>query len=180
MKETTARSASGWSHSYDWFGPTSQPTRRNRRPGIWNVPAQKSPKTMEELQSLIQNKSAITRYIRVRCPDCGAVATNGEFPLSPKQFHRQTPHLHPLRIAALPGRTPPHGFSETRQLQAYAKRERSARDMLQRGMQPIESKIKPDDRHGYARYPLATYINRHYKRRLDLLIADECHQYKAI
>ncbi|MCA9994330.1 MAG: hypothetical protein KDE56_01205, partial [Anaerolineales bacterium] len=32
---------------------------------------------------------------------------------------------------------------------------------------------------GYAKMPLATYINRRYKRRLDLLLADECHMFKA-
>jgi len=43
---------------------------------------------------------------------------------------------------------------------------------------PLYQDIR-DKRGNNARYPLATYINRKYKRYVDLLIADECHQFKG-
>ncbi len=86
LKETAARSATGWNHAYNWFGPTTQPTRTKNDAWDLETESKASPKSATEVKLLIQAESAMTKYIRVRCPDCGNVISHMGLPMSPQNF----------------------------------------------------------------------------------------------
>jgi 16S rRNA G966 N2-methylase RsmD len=109
----------------------------------------------------------------VRCPRCGALATDRQgFGLDPLRFERSAKPLtcrcgEPLfQFERLRSRVPtPSGFHTYVENEAVLCGKRRA---------PLH---RPTTK---ARYPLARYIRRHHAGQVDLLLADEVHQFKGM
>lgn len=180
MKETSARMASGWSHAFDWLGPASMTTRSRNAPWNFECHGALAPTDSETLHSVLSADAPLCRRLRVRCPGCGAVIPDGNGgAASPATFQNKQ-----LKCPAC--RAPLHQDTRRRSksqqpgsFARYVRREKAVRQAQSHGRRPSADHPSPNDLHGYARYPLATYILRHYAGRLDLLLADECHQFKG-
>ncbi|MCB8944528.1 MAG: hypothetical protein H6658_12330 [Ardenticatenaceae bacterium] len=135
MKETTARSGSGWEHAVDYVGPRRLKTRGPKDEvtylGNDKFPYKKS------------NAAALTYQLShgMCCPVCGKPATTGDLMLGPEHF-------------------------------------KSAKVFCDHCHSPMWQDTRFGEA-GKAKYPLATYIKKRYKKQLDMLIADECHQFKG-
>ncbi|MCO5205653.1 MAG: DUF6094 domain-containing protein [Anaerolineae bacterium] len=218
LKETTARSASGWEHAYDWCGPVRQQPAKQGSPAqataasalvnaFWEHAAafRKLPDEAQQTFTVPIRRGDQTRHVRyialwrylttrrrICDPTTGAAVTMGDRPITPADFRRKqlTQQGNPL-------------YSATRRRSAKQEAERiTLTDALQRQNQmqvPIRAGLEPygngprisTDAHGLepvplcpfasgsAKWPLATYIKQRYAGRLDLLIADEAHEYKG-
>lgn len=169
LSTSCAKLGSGWEHAYTTWLPGRE---------TWQKYG--AHLATEARERLIQK--ALRRHF-VRCPHCHAIQTDSEGNiLSPSQFDqsrkkqfctacRGTLHQFQRRNQQQPG-----SFAE------YARRERLIRqamaspypwdkDVLTAGAFP-----SPD---GYARWPLADVIFRHYHGQIDLAIFDEVHELKG-
>ena len=192
LKQTTARSASGWEHAYDYGGPAihnygSQGYSDIERPWgkvlsarkLMDLPAEKRPFTEHQIHALQQRG--------IRCPVCGATQFLSGRPLTVNELKTAT------RICSNEKcRSPLYQFTRRRSdsqirgsFKLYAKRERIIRTYTDKG-QPVPfhelqywhgSMVK--DTFGYGKVPLAGYIKKRAKGKLDLLLVDEVHQYKG-
>ena len=192
LKQTTARSASGWEHAYDYGGPAShnygsQGYSDIKRPWgqvlsarkLMDLPAEKRPFTEHQIHALQQRG--------IRCPVCGATQFLSGRPLTVNELKTAT------RICSNEKcRSPLYQFTRRRSdsqirgsFKLYAKRERIIRSYTDKG-QPVPfhelqywhgSMVK--DTFGYGKVPLAGYIKKRAKGKLDLLLVDEVHQYKG-
>ncbi|MCP5036453.1 MAG: hypothetical protein GY945_02520, partial [Rhodobacteraceae bacterium] len=71
MKETTARSATGWSHAFNWFGPTTMPTRSKDDAWEFTRSSTLAPQSEIDYIALAEQENKMTKYVRARCPTCG-------------------------------------------------------------------------------------------------------------
>jgi hypothetical protein len=204
LKQTSARSASGWEHAYDYLGPAAHNhgskgfTHVRRWWGGAMSPAapaasvakdgQAAPVLLKRPFSARQLQAILERGIR--CPECGTQQQVNGRPLAPAELKSarrfcDNPACHsPLfqftrRRDAQPDDGRGEGFKR------YAERERAVRHLFMQGRGvPFQeltywsgSRLK--DAFGYAKVPLAGYIKKRARGRLDLVLVDECHQYKA-
>jgi hypothetical protein len=187
LKQTTARSASGWEHAYDYGGPASHNYGSkgfvdvNRPWGtvlsarqLLNVPTEERPFTERQIRALQQRG--------VHCPVCGETQFTGGRPLAVSELKSATRSCSNDRC-----RSPLFQFTRRRSdsqtrgsFQLYAKREQAARDAIAAGRPNQLAPIVPHDFFGYGKVPLAAYIKKRARSRLDLLIVDEVHQYKSV
>ena len=137
MKETSARSGSGWEHALDFVGPRRLKTRSRKQP-VTYLGRKQFPVTDN-------NAKALTYQMErgIRCPTCGTKQMKGDTMMMVTDLT-------------------------------------SAKDVC--GNPQCRQPLWQDTRYGEggkAKYPLATYIKKRYKSQLDMLIADECHQFKG-
>lgn len=192
LKQTAARSASGWEHAYDYGGPASHShgskgTGDIRR--VWGrllsvrqvmeLAAEKRPFTEKQILAIQQRG--------IRCPVCGAPQFISGRPLMVRELKSATRVCSSEKC-----RSPLYQFTRRRSdsqirgsFRLYAERERRIRRYTSQG-QPVPlpelekwhgSAVK--DTFGYGKVPLAGYIKKRSKGQLDLLIVDEVHQYKG-
>lgn len=170
MKETTARAGSGWVHAYNYMGTmVTKPRTQNQRLTILKSgPFLDPKKPIPEYRMAAVQALAKTRFIR--CPKCNAKQTDKDgVPYS---------HLNFANAKLSCSRCDSPLYMDSR-------RRTDKQGMTQfktyewRGNNPDAVAFGHDANLGYAKYPLATYIKRKYKGMIDMLIADECHQYKA-
>jgi 16S rRNA G966 N2-methylase RsmD len=179
LSHSKAKLASGWHHSYDWW----QPSEAQRRAYAAQAQARHGGEWEARLAAAFLKYS---HWRGVRCPDCGASQRDAEgLPLLPAdveqrrakstccacgaplyQFDRQrTKHQAPGSFrASLECEVP---------VQQPTADEGSQESLFGLAMPPGP---KPA---GLARWPLARYLRQHYGGRLELLIADEAHHFKA-
>ncbi|MBK8129292.1 MAG: DEAD/DEAH box helicase family protein [bacterium] len=178
MKETTARSASGWMHTYhSRMGPIvhKQRTKEGAYELIHATKLAQTKTAKNALPTQLFNRLHNLREKRhVRCPTCGHIPTDEEnIELSAAHFTNKQYYCPKCRKALYQDSRTYTAKQKPTTFRQYAWREAA---FLQDN--PTYH-VTPPTNEGYARYPLAAYIKRHYKGKLDMLIADECHQYKA-
>ncbi|MCZ7673806.1 MAG: DUF6094 domain-containing protein [Chloroflexi bacterium] len=193
LKQTTARSASGWEHAYDYGGPASHNYGSRgysdiERPWgqvlsarkLMDLPVEKRPFTEHQIHALQQRG--------IRCPVCGTTQFLSGRPLTVNELKTATRVCSNEKC-----RSPLYQFTRRRSdsqirgsFKLYAERERIIRSYTNKG-QPVPfhelqkwhgSTVR--DTFGYGKVPLAGYIKKRSKGRLDLLLVDEVHQYKGI
>jgi hypothetical protein len=189
LKQTTARSASGWEHAYDYGGPASHNYGSKgysdiERPWgkmlsarkLMDLPVEERPFTEHQIHALQQRG--------IRCPVCGETQFLSGRPLTVNELKTAT------RVCSNETcRSPLYQFTRRRSdsqirgsFKLYAQRERIIRSYTDKG-QPVPfhelehwhgSAVK--DTFGYGKVPLAGYIKKRGKGKLDLLLVDEVHQ----
>ncbi len=158
MKETTARAASGWAHAYNWFGPVIQKTRK-RGSDLQLLEHSKHIKPLANTGFYIHPGK--TPKI-LTCPTCGAtIHDRNGLPITSLFFQRK-------QITCTKCKSP-----------LYQSERRQSGSQHRGAIHHTINGALPKERHGYAKYPLATYILNRHKGKIDLLLADECHQFKA-
>jgi hypothetical protein len=191
LKQTTARSASGWEHAYDYGGPASHNCGSKGYSDVqrlWGQLLEARPPEDEAEQAALKRpftgrQSDFMKRRGLRCPVCGAIQFLNDRPLTLHDLKTATRKCSNVACAS-----PLYQFTRRRSqsqergsFKLYAQRERAIRAALADGRQPLRlAGPLPRDRHGYAKTPLAGYIKKRAKGRLDLLIIDETHQYKGI
>ncbi|WP_420640483.1 DUF6094 domain-containing protein [Candidatus Leptofilum sp.] len=192
LKQTTARSASGWEHAYDYGGPASHNYGSKgysdiERPWgnvisarkLMDLPVEERPFTEKQILALQQRG--------VRCPVCGETQFRGGRPLAVKELKTAT-----WTCSNEACRSPLYQFTRRRSesqvrgnFKLYAQRERLIRSYTDKG-QPVPFHelekwhgTAVRDTFGYGKIPLAGYIKKRGKGKLDLLLVDEVHQYKG-
>ncbi|NLF65041.1 MAG: hypothetical protein GX579_10635, partial [Chloroflexi bacterium] len=192
LKQTTARSASGWEHAYDYGGPAGHNYGAGgysdvRRPWGSVVSAAKLPQA-EDGWRLSERQMASLQMQGVRCPVCGAQQFSNGAPLAAQELKSARRFCDNPRCGS-----PLFQFTRRRSesqergsFKLYAGRERLLRGYLQQRGEIPERELNRwsgtavRDTFGYARVPLAGYIKRRARGQLDLVIVDEVHQYKGI
>ncbi|MCC6605247.1 MAG: hypothetical protein IT327_18715 [Anaerolineae bacterium] len=197
LKQTTARSASGWGHAYNYAGPASHSYGSQEYTDIERAWGQVlSPRKLLDL-SLEERPLSVRRLSEaqinalqergIRCPVCGATQFIGGRPLMVKELKSAT------RVCSNEAcRSPLYQFTRRRSdsqkrgsFKRYAERERLIRSYTDKG-QPVPFQevarwhgTAVADTFGYGKVPLASYIKKRARGRLDLLLVDEVHQYKG-
>ncbi|MGB4868507.1 MAG: DUF6094 domain-containing protein, partial [Candidatus Promineifilaceae bacterium] len=198
LKQTTARSASGWEHAYDYGGPASHNYSSGEYTDVqrpWGTAFVARPAESEAERAAFRRPFTARQleYVRqrgVRCPVCGATQFISGRPLTVGEMKTATRQCSSERC-----RTPLYQFTRRRSpsqergsFNLYAARERailqaiaSPSPALPVSMSPrLPVPLSPTLRHGYGKVPLSGYIKKRANGRLDLLIVDEVHQYKGI
>ena len=194
LKQTTARSASGWEHAYDDGGPASHSYGSGGFSDIerlWGkvltprqltgeATASPHPRTEKQIQAMAQRG--------LRCPVCGATQFHNGRVLTVKEMKSA-----PRCCSHADCGSPLYQFRRRRSsgqdrgsFRLYVERERQIRRYTSRG-QPVPLALQTHwhgsmvaDSFGYGKVPLAGYIKHRARGRLDLLLVDEVHQYKGI
>ncbi|MBK9056000.1 MAG: class I SAM-dependent methyltransferase [Chloroflexi bacterium] len=198
VKQTTARSASGWEHAYDLIGPASHSygskgydeVRRNW--GDVSSPIKLLDLPAEERQwrgrTLSERQIMALQGRGVCCPVCGEQQMNRDVPLSVREFKSATRRCDNPKC-----RSPLYQFSRNRSASQqrgsfllYGEREKLIRQYTDQG-EEVPYTIRERwtgsavrDTFGYGKVPLSAYIKHRAKGRLDLVLIDEAHQYKGI
>lgn len=192
LKQTTARSASGWEHAYDYGGPASHNYGSKgysdiERPWgnvisvrkLLDLPVEERPFTERQILALQQRG--------IRCPVCGETQFRSGRPLAVNELKTAT-----WTCSNEHCRSPLYQFTRRRSesqvrgsFKLYAQRERLIRSYTDKG-QPVPWQelekwqgTAVRDTFGYGKVPLAGYIKKRGKGQLDLLLVDEVHQYKG-
>ena len=192
LKQTTARSASGWEHAYDYGGPAihnygSKGYSDIERPWgnvisarkLMDLPIEERPFTERQILALQQRG--------IRCPVCGETQFRSGRPLTVKELKTAT-----WTCSNEHCRSPLYQFTRRRSesqvrgsFKLYAQRERLIRSYTDKG-QPVPFHelekwhgTAVRDTFGYGKVPLASYIKKRGQGKLDLLLVDEVHQYKG-
>lgn len=198
VKQTTARSASGWEHAYDLIGPASH---RYGSSGFDEVSRAwgevSSPINLLDLPAeqrqwrgrvLSQRQIMALQGQGVCCPVCGEQQMNRDVPLSVREFKSATRRCDNLKC-----RSPLYQFSRNRSASQrrgsfllYVEREKLIRQYTNQG-EEVPYTIRERwtgatvrDTFGYGKVPLSAYIKHRARGRLDLALIDEAHQYKGI
>ena len=198
LKQTTARSASGWEHAYNYSGPASHnygsgeytDVQRPWGEALVARPAQSEAERAAYRRPFTDRQMEAMRQRGVRCPVCGATQFISGRPLAVGEMKTAT-----RRCSNEACRSPLYQFTRRRSpsqergsFRLYADRERA---ILQAIASPspavpfspsprLPVPLSPTLRHGYGKVPLSGYIKKRARGKLDLLIVDECHQYKGI
>lgn len=192
LKQTSARSASGWEHAYDYGGPASHNYGSKgysdiERPWgnvisarkLMDLPVEERPFTEKQILALQQ--------CGIRCPACGETQFRSGRPLTVNELKTAT-----WTCSNEHCRLPLYQFTRRRSesqvrgsFKLYAQRERLIRSYTDKG-QPVPFHelekwhgTAVRDTFGYGKVPLAGYIKKRGKGKLDLLLVDEVHQYKG-
>jgi hypothetical protein len=195
LKQTSARSASGWVHAYDYNGPASHNYGSKGYSDVerlWGSVLQAG--DLKELsveertaacrRRLTPRQIAAMQVRGIRCPVCGEPVMMSGRPILFQEMKTATRHCTNAACGS-----PLYQFSRRRSesqergsFKQYAQRERAIRAALASGRTASFSLTSPPPRadQGYAKVPLAGYIKKRGKGKLDLVIIDEVHQYKGI
>ncbi len=195
LKQTSARSASGWVHAYDYGGPASHNYGSKGFSDVerlWGSVLQAS--DLQELSTdervtvcrrrLTPRQIAAMQVRGIRCPVCGETVMMSGRPILFGEMKTATRHCTNAACGS-----PLYQFSRRRSesqergsFKQYAQRERAIRAALASGRSASFNLTSPPPRadQGYAKVPLAGYIKKRGKGKLDLLLIDEVHQYKGI
>ena len=192
LKQTTARSASGWEHAYDYGGSASHNYGSKgysdiQRPWgqvlsarkLMDLPAEKRPFTERQIQALQQRG--------IRCPVCGETQFLSGRPLTVNELKSAT------RVCSNETcHSPLYQFTRRRSdaqvrgsFKLYAQRERLIRSYSDKGQSVPFHELQPwqgtvvKDTFGYGKMPLAGYIKKRARGKLNLLVVDEVHMYKG-
>jgi hypothetical protein len=212
LKQTTARSASGWEHAYDYLGPAGhnyggkgfsdvrrvwgtalgareiallgrqsddEPSAATGTETGTTIAALKWSFTPRQLQAL--------QARGIRCPACGRQQMLNGRPIAPSELKSARRFCdHPTCGRPLFQFSRRRGPNQERgSFRRYAARERAIRASLAAGQAISLSELtywdgqRLKDTFGYAKVPLAGYIKKRARGQLDLVLVDECHQYKA-
>jgi len=197
LKQTTARSASGWEHAYDYGGPASHSYGSSGFVDIcraWgealsarqllDMPVEERPFSEKQIHFLQQRG--------VRCPACGETQFSAGRLLEVSELKSATRLCSNERC-----RSPLYQFTRRRSdsqergsFRLYAERECAVREAIAAGrpiglppLNPHDHPSRPSGQaFGYGKIPLAGYIKKRARNgsRLDLLIVDEVHMYKGV
>ncbi|HUM68114.1 MAG TPA: DEAD/DEAH box helicase, partial [Chloroflexota bacterium] len=205
LKQTTARSASGWEHAYDYGGPAShnygsQGYTDIERPWgkvlsaykLMDMPAEERPALSLSKWPFTEHQIHALQQRGIRCPVCGATQFLSGRPLTVSELKTATRLCSNEQC-----RSPLYQFTRRRSdsqvrgsFKLYAERERTIRSYTDK-VQPVPFHelekwhgTAVRDTFGYGKVPLAGYIKKRGRRqpagrRLDLLLVDEVHQYKG-
>jgi hypothetical protein len=205
LKQTTARSASGWVHAYDYGGPASHNygsrgfTDIERPWGnvisarhLLGQPVDERNSAEESLSSdswsLTDKQIQHLQQRGIRCPVCGETQFLNGRPLSVNELKSAT-RMCSNEVC----RSPLFQFTRRRSdsqikgsYKLYAQRHHVIRSYTDKG-QPVPFHelekwhgTAVRDTFGYGKTPLAGYIKKRARGRLDLFLVDEVHQYKGI
>ncbi|MCB8980634.1 MAG: hypothetical protein H6657_24755 [Ardenticatenaceae bacterium] len=197
LKQTSARSASGWEHAYDYGGPASHNYGSKgysdiERPWgnvisarkLMDLPVEERPLSTRRLS----DRQILTLQQRgIRCPVCGETQFRSGRPLTVNELKAAT-----WTCSNEQCRSPLYQFTRRRSesqvrgsFKLYAERERLIRSYTDKGQPiPLHELEKwhgtaVRDTFGYGKTPLAGYIKKRGKGKLDLVLVDEVHQYKG-
>lgn len=200
LKQTTARSASGWEHAYDYGGPAShsygsQGYSDIERPwgqvlsarNLLDLPIEERPLRQAQGRQFTERQIHALQQRGIRCSVCGEMQFLSGRPLTVSELKSATRVCSHEKC-----RSPLYQFTRRRSetqsrgsFKLYAERESIIRNYIDEG-QPVPfhellhwqgSMVK--DTFGYGKVPLAGYIKKRGKGKLDLLLVDEVHQYKG-
>ena len=190
LKQTTARSASGWEHAYDYGGPAchgygSKGFTDVIRP--WGSAITANQAIGGDEQTLTAKQLQAIHQRGVGCPVCGTQQRVNGRPLSPHEMKGAKRFCNNMTC-----RAPLFQFKRRRSesqrrgsFKLYAQREKIIRSYTDIG-QPVPfhelnywSGTMVKDTFGYGKIPLAGYIKKVARGRLDLCLVDEQHQYKG-
>ncbi|MEZ4641609.1 MAG: DUF6094 domain-containing protein [Chloroflexota bacterium] len=191
LKQTTARSASGWEHAYEYGGPASHSYGSKGYTDIqrlWGQALAATPDDEAIWRPFTTRQRDAMRQRGVRCPVCGATQFLSGRPLAVVELKGAT-----RRCSNEACRSPLYQFTRRRSgaqvrgsFKLYAQREREIRRYTDQGQSvPLHMRqhwygSMVRDTFGYGKVPLSSYIKKRGKGRLDLLIVDEVHMYKGI
>ena len=200
LKQTTARSASGWEHAYDYGGPASHNYGSKgysdiERPWgqvlsarqLLDLPVEERPLRQTQSRPFTERQILALQQRGLRCPVCGATQFLNGRPLTVDELKTAT------RLCSSEAcRSPLYQFTRRRSdsqirgsFKLYAQRERVIRSYTDKGQPvPLHELEKwhgtaVRDTFGYGKVPLASYIKKRGQGKLDLLLVDEVHQYKG-
>ncbi|MCP5011792.1 MAG: DEAD/DEAH box helicase family protein, partial [Aestuariibacter sp.] len=199
LKQTTARSASGWEHAYDYGGPASHSYGSKGFTDVirtWGnrITANEAvangaigDETIDAKQALTPGQLQAIHRNGVCCPICGTQQQVNGRPLSPRELKGAKRFCHNMAC-----RAPLFQFKRRRSesqirgsYKLYTEREKIIRSYTDKG-QPVPfhelqrwSGTAVKDMFGYGKVPLAGYIKKVTRGRLDLCLVDEQHQYKG-
>ncbi|MCP4426856.1 MAG: hypothetical protein GY803_20400, partial [Chloroflexi bacterium] len=190
LKQTTARSASGWEHAYDYGGSASHSYGSKGSSDVmrpWGSFITANHAIGDEEQTLTAKQLQNIHQSGVCCPVCGTQQRLNDRPLSPREMKGAKRFC--TNIAC---RAPLFQFKRRRSdsqqrgsFKLYAEREKTIRNYTNKG-QPVPphelnrwSGTAVKDTFGYGKIPLAGYIKKAARGRLDLCLVDEQHQYKG-
>lgn len=190
LKQTTARSASGWEHTYDYGGPASHSHGSKGFTDVirtWGNHITANQAIGDEEQTLTAKQLESIQQRGVCCPVCGTQQQVNGRPLSPRELKGAKRFCNNMACCA-----PLFQFkrrrSESQQrgsFKLYAEREEIIYSYTNKS-QPVPfhelncwSGTAVKDRFGYGKVPLAGYIKKVARGRLDLCLVDEQHQYKG-
>ena len=190
LKQTTARSASGWEHAYDYGGPASHSYGSKGFTDVirpWGNVITANQAVGDENQTLTAKQLQAIHQRGVGCPVCGTQQQVNGRPLSPRELKGAKRFCNNMACCA-----PLFQFkrrrSESQQrgsFKLYAEREKIICNYTHKS-QPVPfhelncwSGTVVKDRFGYGKVPLAGYIKKVARGRLDLCLVDEQHQYKG-
>lgn len=197
LKQTTARSATGWEHAYEYGGAASHAYGSNgyteiERPwgtllSLHELSSLAADERPVQLRRLSERQLQARQQRGVRCPVCGETQFRGGRPLMITELKNAT-----WRCSNDNCGSPMFQFTRRRSetqtrgsFKLYAERERRIRSYTNKG-EPVPfpelerwygSTVR--DMFGYGKVPLASYIKKRGKGKLDLLLVDEVHQYKG-
>ncbi len=207
IKETTARSGSGWVHACEYVGGMQMKIpKKNKEPEITyssalvqaiagrDIDMEQEP-TIEitvgrrtTTVSTVKLLTLLAAYRRVRDPIAGMPMMLNDRPFTPLDFKNKQLWSRPDER----GRRYPlftyvrrySGNEKPPSLKQALQRQTIIQTNIRNGHHPYGDdlrgrELKRPRPYGRAKWPLATYINQKYKRRIDLLIVDECHQFKG-
>ncbi len=204
MKETSARAGSGWEHCYHWCGGVRHKSAQKRKKltveyasalvkavtkGGWKRDDEKIAITVAGRKRHVSVKKLLI-YVNQRrgprAPNSGIALYEDDRPKMPRDFGRKQHTVWPSTLNYEPL------YQYTRRY-PKGKRGLTMREALQR-QDKLSANIraghtaysplapyplmpaKPD---GWAKWPLATYILKRYKGKIDLLAVDEAHEMKG-
>ena len=200
LKQTSARSASGWEHAYDYGGPASHNYGSKgysdiERPWgkvlsvrkLMDLSIEERPLRQAQGRLLATRWSLSEKQIHalqqrgIRCPVCGETQFLSGRPLTVNELKTAT------RVCSNEAcRSPLYQFARRRSnsqvrgsFKLYAERERAIREAIRTASPLPPCSPAPHLLHGYGKVPLAGTIKKRGKGKLDLLIVDEVHQYKG-
>lgn len=172
IKETSTRQATGWAHAYDACGPVISKQRTNKQPvqNLRNSIFWLSARQINELKGTTVELEALKNYRNSRgicCPTCGERPEVNGTPMASSDFTKKQYYCQTCGHAL---------YQDTRRGDGESLTGGSFADYVMHGEMGVGD--KPENE-GYARFPIATYINKKHKGKIDLLIVDEMHQFKG-
>ncbi|NKQ37557.1 MAG: hypothetical protein HF973_18330 [Chloroflexi bacterium] len=190
LKQTTARSASGWEHAYDYGGPACHSYGSKGFTDVirpWGDTVTANQAIGDDDQTLTPKQLQAIHQRGVGCPVCGTQQRVNGRPLSPREMKGAKRFCNNMTC-----RAPLFQFKRRRSnsqqrgsFKLYAEREKLIRSYTDKG-QPVPfhelhrwSGTAVKDMFGYGKVPLAGYIKKVARGRLDLCLVDEQHQYKG-
>ncbi len=198
LKQTTARSASGWEHAYDYGGPACHSYGSKGFTDVirpWGNSITANQAIGNENQTLTAKQLQNIHQRGVGCPVCGTQQRVNGRPLSPHEMKGAKRFCNNMAC-----RAPLFQFKRRRSnsqrrgsFKLYAEREKIIRSYTDKD-QPVPfhernywsgTMVKDTlrqaqgRRFGYGKIPLAGYIKKVACGRLDLCLVDEQHQYKG-